>query len=62
MAPGMGPETVAARALDGVAADRFLIATHHHVRRYADERAADLATALENSAPQTDLPWICPSS
>jgi NAD(P)-dependent dehydrogenase (short-subunit alcohol dehydrogenase family) len=50
---GMDPALVAARALDGVAAEHFLIATHPHAKRYFDERAADVAEAFDALA-QTD--------
>jgi hypothetical protein len=44
---GMDPALVAARALDGVAAERFLIATHPHAKRYFDERTADVIEAFD---------------
>ncbi|WP_328356996.1 SDR family NAD(P)-dependent oxidoreductase [Mycobacterium sp. NBC_00419] len=54
IARGMDPDLVASRALDGVADERFLIATHHHVRDYSDERAADIAAAFEALDPGDD--------
>lgn len=47
IAAGMDPMVVAERALDGVAAQHFLIATHPHVRAYADQRSSELATAFD---------------
>jgi NAD(P)-dependent dehydrogenase (short-subunit alcohol dehydrogenase family) len=53
LALGMNPAVVAARALDAVAAERFIIATHPHVRKYFSERASDLARAFDG-LPSTD--------
>jgi NAD(P)-dependent dehydrogenase (short-subunit alcohol dehydrogenase family) len=50
LAHGMDPAVVAARALDGVVAERFLIATHPHAKRYFDERAADVTEAFDAMA------------
>jgi NAD(P)-dependent dehydrogenase (short-subunit alcohol dehydrogenase family) len=47
IAAGMDPMVVAERTLDGVAAQRFLIATHPHVRAYSDQRAAEVAAAFD---------------
>jgi short-subunit dehydrogenase len=47
LAHGMDPAVVAARALDGVVAERFLIATHRHAKRYFDERTADVIEAFD---------------
>ncbi|MDE0235739.1 MAG: SDR family NAD(P)-dependent oxidoreductase [bacterium] len=44
---GMSAATVAQRAFDGIAAGRFLIPTHYHVRRYAQKRAEEMAEAFE---------------
>jgi NAD(P)-dependent dehydrogenase (short-subunit alcohol dehydrogenase family) len=52
LARGMEPAAVAALALDGVAANRFMVATHPHAKRYSEARAADVAeafTALETA-------------
>ncbi|MGC4998456.1 SDR family NAD(P)-dependent oxidoreductase [Streptomyces sp. DT195] len=46
LARGVEPAAVAALALDGVEAERFLVATHPHVKRYADARKTDLAEAF----------------
>lgn len=46
IARGVEPAVVAALALDGVAAERFLVATHPHAKRYADAREADVAEAF----------------
>ena len=54
IAAGMDPALVAERALDGVAAERFLIATHPHVRAYADRRSADVVEAFEALGPDED--------
>jgi NAD(P)-dependent dehydrogenase (short-subunit alcohol dehydrogenase family) len=54
LARGMDPALVAARALDGVAAERFLIATHPHAKRYFDDRAVDVATAFDALARARD--------
>ena len=54
IAAGMDPTVVARRALDGVVAERFLIATHPHVRAYADQRTADVAAAFEALEPGDD--------
>lgn len=43
----MDPATVADHAFDGVAAERFLIATHRHARKYFQDRAADVEAAFE---------------
>jgi NAD(P)-dependent dehydrogenase (short-subunit alcohol dehydrogenase family) len=53
LALGMEPAAVAAIALDGVATERFIIATHPHVRKYFDARAADVTTAFD-ALPATD--------
>lgn len=62
MSRGMEPHEVATLALDGVAAERFLIATHHHVRVYADDRAAEIAAAFDAlgpaNGPSLDLPTV----
>ena len=47
IAAGMDPAVVAERTLDGVAARHFLIATHPHVRAYADQRASEVAAAFD---------------
>ncbi|WP_419925423.1 SDR family NAD(P)-dependent oxidoreductase [Candidatus Poriferisocius sp.] len=44
---GMSASTVAQRAFDGVAAGRFLIPTHYHVRLYAQRRADEMAEAFD---------------
>lgn len=54
IAAGMDPMVVADRALDGVAAGRFLIATHAHVRAYADQRAAEVTQAFETLGTAQD--------
>jgi NAD(P)-dependent dehydrogenase (short-subunit alcohol dehydrogenase family) len=54
LARGMDPVFVAKRALDGVADERFLIATHPHAKRYFDDRAADVATAFDALARAGD--------
>lgn len=51
VAQGMAAEEVASRLLAGIAADEFLIVTHDHARRYADERYAAVAGAFERQAP-----------
>ena len=51
IAAGMDPALVAERGLDGVAAGRFLIATHSHVRAYAEQRAADVSEAFDTLGP-----------
>jgi len=43
---GMDAGAVAATALDGVAAERFLVATHGHAKSYSDAREADVAEAF----------------
>ena len=45
-ASGMAAATVAERALDGVAAGDFLIATHYNARLYAERRATEAAEAF----------------
>lgn len=47
IAEGMDPMVVAERALDGVAAGRFLIVTHPHVRAYSDQRVAEVPAAFD---------------
>ena len=54
LARGMDPAIVAERALDGVAEERFLIATHPHAKRYFDDRAADVAAAFDALARAED--------
>ena len=44
---GMSAATVAQRAFDGVAAGRFLIPTHYHIRHYAQKRANELDEAFD---------------
>ena len=51
IAAGMDPALVAERALEGVTAERFLIATHSHVRAYAEQRTADVIEAFETLGP-----------
>jgi hypothetical protein len=50
----MDPAIVAERALDGVAEERFLIATHPHAKRFFDDRAADVAAAFDALARAGD--------
>jgi len=45
-ASGMAAATVAQRALDGVAAGDFMIATHYNARLYAERRATEAAQAF----------------
>ena len=47
LAHGMDPDIVAARALDGVEAKRFMVATHQHAKRYFQDRAADVDEAFD---------------
>jgi len=47
IAAGMDPMVVAERALDGVGAQRFLIATHPHVRAYTDQRTSEMTAAFD---------------
>jgi NAD(P)-dependent dehydrogenase (short-subunit alcohol dehydrogenase family) len=54
LARGMDPALVAQRALAGVAAQRFLIATHPHAKRYFDDRAVDVAAAFDALAGSED--------
>ena len=51
IAAGMDPALVAERALEGVTAERFLIATHSHVRAYAEQRTADVIEAFATLGP-----------
>ncbi|CAB4363540.1 MAG: SDR family NAD(P)-dependent oxidoreductase [Actinobacteria bacterium] len=46
MTHGMDPALVAERAIDGVQAGQFLVATHRHVQQYADERYAEVERAF----------------
>jgi NAD(P)-dependent dehydrogenase (short-subunit alcohol dehydrogenase family) len=52
---GMAPEVVAAAALDGVAGEQFLIATHAHAVRYAQQRSDDIDDAFTALAA-TEIP------
>lgn len=61
IAAGMDPTVVARRALDGVAAERFLIATHPHVRAYADQRTADVTAAFDALEPGDDRSFDVPT-
>lgn len=44
---GMSAATVAQRAFDGMAAGRFLIPTHYHIRHYAQKRTDEMAEAFD---------------
>jgi NAD(P)-dependent dehydrogenase (short-subunit alcohol dehydrogenase family) len=44
---GMDPAMVAERAMDGIMAERFLIATHPHAKSYFDGRAVDVTAAFD---------------
>lgn len=46
IARGLAAETVAQRALDGVASGRFLVATHPHAIKYAEVRHTDIVEAF----------------
>ena len=54
---GMDPMVVAERALDGVEEGRFLIATHSHVRDYADQRAVEVAASFDYLGTGDDEPF-----
>lgn len=43
---GMPPEQLAVLAFDGIERRSFIIASHHHARRYADERYAEVTNAF----------------
>ncbi len=49
-ATGMAADTVAARALDGVDADHFMIPTHYNARAYAEARFAEASEAFDRLA------------
>lgn len=51
MTHGMDAGLVAERALAGVAAGQFVIATHRHVKGYADERYAEIGRAFDALGP-----------
>lgn len=51
LAQGMDPEEIAKRTLDGVEAEEFLIVTHSHARRYAQERWESISSAFDRQAP-----------
>ena len=51
MAEGMDPDEVARRAIAGVERGEFLIPTHSHARRYAEERWHEIAGAFDRQAP-----------
>jgi len=61
IAAGMDPVVVAERALDGVAAERFLIATHPHVRAFAEQRTADGIEAFDALGPGDDRSFDVPT-
>jgi short-subunit dehydrogenase len=44
---GMAADQVAVAAFDGIERRSFVIATHHHARRYADERYADVTEGFD---------------
>lgn len=54
---GMPAEVVAQRALDGVAAGQFLVATHYNARSYAEARAAEVAEAFDRLAEADTSSW-----
>jgi len=47
---GMDANTVATRALDGIAAGDFLIPTHYNARAYAEKRATEACEAFDRLA------------
>lgn len=51
---GMPADEVAGRLLNGIEADEFLIVTHAHARRYADERYSMVSGAFERQAPELE--------
>lgn len=57
LAHGMPPDQLAALAFDGIERRAFLIASHHHARRYADERHVDVTSAFDQ-LDSTDAPPV----
>lgn len=51
LAQGMAAEEIGRRAVEGVEAEEFLIVTHSHARRYAQERWEAISSAFDRQAP-----------
>ncbi len=54
---GMDPAIVAQRALDGVAAGRFIIPTHYNARNYAEIREAEVREAFDRLGTIDTSSW-----
>jgi short-subunit dehydrogenase len=48
---GMDPAEVGRRAVEGIRNDEFLIVTHAHSRRFAEERCREVAEAFDRQDP-----------